>query len=86
MSLWRILVLGVLKSGLNIDYDRLTDSANNHKAIRKMLCHGVFDVSDNYKYSTIRDNVGLLSEEILDKINELVVKSGHKLLKKKSKV
>jgi hypothetical protein len=36
-----------------------------------------------FNYQTIVDNVSLIDEELLIKINELVVKHGHDLLKKK---
>jgi len=39
-----------------------------------------------YELQTIKDNVQLLTPEILDKINQVVVKAGHKLLKKKTRI
>ena len=39
MELWRIFVLATVKLGLNCDFDRLQDLANNHKILRKMLGH-----------------------------------------------
>ena len=35
--------------------------------------------------SHIKDNVGLLTPEILDKINQVVVNAGHELIKKKAR-
>ena len=83
MELWKILVLGVLRLNLNIDYDRLHDLANAHSVIRQMLGHA--DIFDKYYYNlqTLKDNIQLLTPELLDKINQVVVKSGHALLKKK---
>jgi hypothetical protein len=44
-----------------------------------MLGHGAFeDVS--YHHQTLKDNVSLLTPELLDEINLLVVKSGHALM------
>jgi transposase, IS5 family len=83
MDLWRVLVLGTLRLNLNCDYDRLHELANQHQTIRQMLGHGIIDDMKPYKIQTIKDNVHLLSVELLDQINEVVVKSGHKLLKKK---
>lgn len=83
MELWKILVLGVLRLDLNWDYDRLQDSANNHNKIRQMLGHP--DLSDEHYYElqTLKDNVSLLTPELLDQINQVVVRAGHLLLKKK---
>ncbi len=83
MDLWTILVLGVLRVNLNWDYDRLEEMANNHKTIRKMLGHGSFSDDYEYKLQTLKDNVRLLTPEILEKINQVVVQAGHSLVKKK---
>ena len=83
MDLWTILVLGVLRVNLNWDYDRLEEMANNHKTIRKMLGHGSFGDDYEYKLQTLKDNVHLLTPEIVEKINQVVVEAGHSLVKKK---
>jgi hypothetical protein len=82
MTLWRILVCGVVRLDLNIDYDRLHELVNQHKTLREMLGHGGAD-RESYHYQTLKDNISLLTVELLDKINELVVNSGHVLVKKK---
>lgn len=83
MEQWKILVLGVLRLNLNWDYDRLHEMANQHKTIRQMLGHSTFADDYEYKLQTLKDNVVLLTPEILDEINALVVESGHNLVKKK---
>ena len=85
MDLWKILVLGVLRLNLNWDYDRLLEMANNHKTIRQMLGHGMKDKDHEYKLQTLKDNVQLLTPELLDEINQLVVFEGHNLVKKNEK-
>ena len=82
MLLWKILVLGTLRLNCNWDYDKVKEIADNHMTLRKMLGHGCFD--DNYKYpiQTIKDNVSLLTPEVLEKINQVVVSAGHNLVKK----
>ncbi len=83
MTLWNILVCGVLRLDLNIDYDRLHELVDQHGTIRKMLGHGTFD-KDPYHFQTLKDNVALLTPELLDKINQVVVSAGHVLVKKKA--
>ena len=83
MDLWKIFVMGTLRLNLNLDYDRLQEEVNNHHTIRQMLGHGIFDFEEKYRLQTIKDNVSLLTPEILIKINEVVVKSGHSMIKKK---
>ena len=83
MVLWRILVFGVLRSNLNWDYDRLHEMVNQHRTIRQMLGHGIDDDGELYNLQTLKDNVSLLSPDILDRINQIVVKAGHEIDKKK---
>lgn len=83
MALWPIFVCGVVRLDLNIDYDRLHELVNHHNTIREMLGHGAFD-EESYHFQTLKDNVSLLTPELLDKINQLVVSAGHVLVKKKA--
>ena len=79
MPLWTILVCGVIRLDLNIDYDRLHELVSEHRTLREMLGHGAFE-DVTYHFQTLKDNVSLLTPELLDEINQLVVKSGHALL------
>ena len=82
MEQWIILVLGTLRLGLNTDYDRIHELANQHKTVRQMLGHGFMDDEKQYQLQTIKDNLSLFTPELLDRINQEVVQSGHILLKK----
>ena len=82
MTLWSILVCGVIRLDLNCDYDRLHELVNHHNTLREMLGHDVFD-NVRYHFQTLKDNVGLFTPELLDEINQLVVAFGHTLVKKK---
>jgi len=82
MEQWKILVLGTLRLSLNTDYDRVHELANHHDTIRQMLGHGDWEDKTTYNLQTIKDNLCLFTPEILDEINQLVVKAGHKLVKK----
>lgn len=82
MTLWTILVCGVIRLDLNCDYDRLHELVNEHNTLRQMLGHGTFD-EQRYHIQTLKDNVSLLTPELLDEINQLVVNAGHLLFKKK---
>ena len=83
MELWKIFVLGVLRLNLNCDYDRLQSLANNYKTVREMLGHAVLDEDYYYQLQTLKDNVRLLTPEVLSEINQIIVSTGHELLKKK---
>jgi hypothetical protein len=81
MTLWNIFVLGVIRLDLNTDYDRVLELANQHINLRQMLGHGIYN-DYQYNYQNIVDNVSLFTHELLHKINTLVVKEGHVLIKK----
>lgn len=82
MTLWSILVCGVLRLDLNADYDRLHELVNQHKTLRAMLGHSLYDEDKKYAYQSLVDNVSLLTPELLDKLNQLIVEGGHVLVKK----
>src|SRR3990167_3409206 len=83
LSLWKILVMGVLRLDLNCDYDRLEELVNQHRTVRQMLGHADFFDDVQYRPQTIKDNVRLLTPELLDEINRIIVKGGHELSGKK---
>jgi len=82
MEQWKILVLGALRLGLNADHDRIQELANQHATIRQMLGHGDWADESQYSLQTIRENLRLFTPEILDRINQEVVRAGHRLVKK----
>ncbi len=62
MDLWRILVMGVIKQGLDCDYDRLCELAGEHKTLRAFLGHGD-DAWDDARYEdqTVVDTIAHLT-------------------------
>lgn len=87
MSLWELFVLGTVRLNLNIDYDRLHDLSNNHQSLRGLMgveTTKVFEDGKYYELQNIKDNLKLLDEETMQKINEVIVKAGHKLKKKEA--
>jgi transposase, IS5 family len=87
MDLWKILVLGVIRQVCSWDYDKLHHMANNNMMIRELLGHDRKEWDDrfNYELQTLKDNISLLTPELLDRIDEIVVKAGHKILGGKKK-
>ncbi len=90
MGLWEILVLGVMRQGLNTNYDRIHHFANNDNLMRTVM--GIESESNldqnrkQYGLTTIKNNLALLDEQTIDKINQIVIEYGHTLLKKKKKL
>ena len=86
MDLWHILVLAIVRHTLNTNWDRIEYLSNNDKTLRKIMGVHVekFGIEEmEFAYQTIVDNVSLIDEEMLYKINDIVVAYGQKLFKKK---
>ena len=83
MELWQIFVLASLKLATHCDFDRLQELANSHLQLRQMLGHPGWEGDQKYAMQTLVDNVSQLSPTVLADINQVVVESGHELLKKK---
>jgi len=86
MDLWQILVLGVVRLGLDADWDRLEDMANHHLLVRQML--GVpatpwGEAAKVFGHQTLRDNVALLDDELLKEINGRIAAAGREVFAKK---
>ena len=80
MELWSILVLALLKEGINCDFDRLAELANKHLDVRRML--GLSDTfcDWHFSYRTLVRNVSLLTPDLLAAVNRLVVEAGLRLV------
>ncbi|QOJ05179.1 MAG: hypothetical protein HRU72_00720 [Planctomycetia bacterium] len=75
MKLWYILVLSAVRLGLDADYDRLDDFVNHHKLIRQILgVETIFGEGKRFSRQSIKDKVSLLDKEIINKVNEVVVR------------
>lgn len=88
MNLWTVFVLSQVRMTLNCSYDIVEDLANNHTLLRQIM--GVERESGygrvEFEYQQIYDNVSLLSEEMLNRINDVIVEFAHgKMFKKKRK-
>lgn len=87
MHLWSVLVLGVVRNARGADYDHLQQLANYDRLVRGIM--GVETAwgleKKQFSLQTIRDNVDLITEEIISELNRIVVASGHEVkgLKKK---
>lgn len=79
LSYWCILVLAAVRLGCNLNYDRLHDLAENHRALRSIMEIGEFDET-HFSWKRIRDNVCLLQPATIESISQLIVGEGHKLV------
>jgi len=84
MDLWQLLVLGVVRLTLDCNYDRLEHIANYDMLVRRIMGLSDFcdDEEEQFHHKTISDNVCHVDAELLEKINEIVVKHGRGAIKK----
>jgi len=87
MNLWEIFVLSQVRLCQNISYDDLHYIANHDKLIRQIMgVESTFcNVDEEFTYQRIIDNVGLLDDETVKKLNEIIISLGHDTFKKKEK-
>jgi len=85
LDLWQIFVLAQVRMCLNISYDQLHYMANSDKLLRQIMgIETKYDFEkENIGYQRIIDNVGLLDDEMVKNLNNLIVEFGHDVFKKK---
>lgn len=83
MDLWHVLVLAVIRHALDTNWDRLTHISNYDILVRNIL--GVLPTleENEFEYQNILDNVSQIDDEMLQKINDIVVEAGQQLVKKR---
>ena len=79
MDYWQILVLAAVRLGCNLDYDKLQDLAEQHRALRHMMGIGDWHEDSDFNWRRIRDNVCLLKPTTIEKISHAIVAEGHRL-------
>lgn len=86
LNLWQIFVLGNFRLALDLSYDDLHDHANKHLTVRSLLgilAEGFSQPNIEISYQTVIDSVGLLSDDILMEINDVICEFGDKKIFKK---
>ena len=87
LDLWQILVLGVLRLGLDAHWDRMEHIANYDLLVRQMLGLAATpwgQPAKRFARQTLRDNVALLDAPLLQQINALVADAGREVFATKA--
>lgn len=79
LDYWQILVLAAVRLGCNLDYDKLQDLAEQHRALRHVMGLGDWDGDSTFSWRRIRDNLCLVRPATIDKISHAIVAEGHRL-------
>jgi len=77
---WQILVLAGVRLGCDLDYDKLQDLAEQHRALRHIMGIGDWDVKVSFEWKRIRNTICAIKPETLAAINELIVSEGQLLV------
>ena len=90
MTIWEVIVLSVIRLTLNTNYDRLLWIANYDKCVRELMGvepndFGFSGPAKKYSLTALKENIGLLKYQTIEKINGLVLEVGQDYLKKKTK-
>jgi hypothetical protein len=79
LDYWQVLVLAGVRLGCNLDYDKLQDLAEQHRALRHIMGIGDWETQVDFSWRRIRDNVCLLEPTTIEKICHVLVAEGHQL-------
>jgi transposase, IS5 family len=85
MTYWEITVLAAARLGCNCDYDELSDLAQNHRTLRRIMGIGDWDEERDAKkfdFRRIESNLNLLSPKTIEEINAVIVAEGQRLAPK----
>jgi IS5 family transposase len=80
MDYWQILVLAAVRLGCNLDYDKLQDLAEQHRALRHIMGIGNWKEEPCFDWRRIQDNVTKIRPETIERINHLIIAEGHRLV------
>lgn len=79
LDYWQILVLAAVRLGCNLDYDKLQDLAEQHRALRHVMGLGDWDGDRTFSWRRIRDNLCLVRPATIERISHAIVAEGHRI-------
>ena len=80
MDYWPILVLSAVRLGCNLDYDKLQDLAEQHRALRAIMGIGDWSLSNQFNWRRINENLLLVSPDTIGEISQWIALEGHQLV------
>jgi transposase, IS5 family len=80
MDYWQVIVLAAVRLGCNLNFDKLQDLAEQHRALRQIMGIGDWDSHVRFDWRRIRSNIDWLRPQTLHKLNECIVAAGHRLV------
>jgi len=79
LDYWHIIVLAAVRLGCDLDYDKLQDLAEQHRAMRHIMGIGDWQEQIDFSWRRIRDNICLLKPGTIETINHCIVEEAYRL-------
>ena len=79
LDYWQIVVLAAVRLGCNLDYDKLQDLAEQHRALRQIMGIGDWQTNIDFNWRRIRDNVCLLKPATIAAVSHCLVAEAYQL-------
>ena len=73
LDYWHITVLAGVRLGCNLDYDKLQDLAEQHRAMRQIMGIGDWQECIDFNWRRIQDNISLLKATTIESISHCIV-------------
>jgi len=79
LDYWHIIVLAAVRLGCDLDYDKLQDLAEQHRAMRHIMGIGDWQEHIDFNWRRIRDNICLLKPGTLEAISHCLLEEAYRL-------
>ena len=80
LDYWNITVLASVRLGCNLDYDKLQDLAEQHRALRQIMGIGDWQDGTDFNARRIGDNIRLLKTRTVEAISHRIVEEAYRLV------
>ncbi len=80
LDYWHITVLAAVRLGCNLDYDKLQDLAEQHRALRQIMGIGDWQERRDFNARRIGDNIRLLKTQTIEAISHRIVDEAYRLV------
>jgi len=79
LDYWHITVLAAVRLGCNLDFDKLQDLAEQHRALRQIMGIGDWQEAIDFNWRRIHDNICLLKATTIEAISHRIVDEAYRL-------
>lgn len=79
LDYWHITVLAAVRLGCNLDFDKLQDLAEQHRALRQIMGIGDWQEAIDFNWRRIHDNICLLKPATIEAMSHRVVEEAYRL-------